>query len=190
MADTPRESPAEAAKREAQSIGDEAREMGREAYESAKTTARGYADRARDEAYAQSEAYREYAAQETGKVASALRRASDDLRDGSPQERLVGQVADGIAEAADRMRGMTFEDIARDTSDFARRHPAAFLGGAALVGFAAARFMKASAQGGDDDYTAPPPAPRPSPYSSASAPAPSRAPAASPTPSPTDQTKP
>ncbi len=58
-------------------------------------------------------------------------------------------MADSVADAAERMRGMSLNDVARDTTDFARRHPAAFLSGAALVGFAAARFLKASAV--DDD---------------------------------------
>jgi hypothetical protein len=146
MANTTQERPAEAVRKEAASIGDELREKGAEAAQTARDTAKHYAERARDEAYSRGEQYRNYAADETGKVASALRRASQDLSAGSPQERFVGQIADGVADAADRMRGMSASDIARDTTEFARRHPAAFLGGAALIGFAAARFLKATAR--------------------------------------------
>lgn len=135
---------AEAAGREARAIGEEILEKGAEAAQTVKETARDYAGRARDEAFSRAESYRDYAAEEASRVASALRRASRDLNEGSPQERFVGQIADGVADAADRMRGMSLQDFARDTTDFARRHPAAFLSGAALIGFAAARFIKAS----------------------------------------------
>lgn len=165
MAEQTQERPADAARQEAASVKDELREKGADAARTAKDTARQYAERARDEAYSRGEQYRDYAADETGKVASALRRASQDLSSGSPQERLVGQIADGVAEAADRMRGMSAADIARDTTVFARNHPAAFLGGAALLGFAAARFLKASAR--DEPLHLPPAQARP-----ASAPAP------------------
>jgi hypothetical protein len=179
MADTNEKNAADSVRQEARTIGEELREKGAEAAEAAKQTARDYAERARDEAYAQSEYYRNYAADETGKVASALRRASQDLSAGSPQERFVGQIADGVADAADRMRGMTLSDIARDTTDFARRHPAAFLGGAALLGFAAARFIKASAREEVELYL--PPANRQPGPASAYEP-PSSRPAAAPTP--------
>lgn len=133
-----------AAKDTARTIGDELREKGAEAAEAATNAARKQAENARDEVYARGEYYRDYAAEETDKVASALRRASRDLNSGSPQEQFVGQIADGVADAADRMRGMTLADTAREAEDFARRHPAAFLGAAALLGFATARFLKAS----------------------------------------------
>jgi hypothetical protein len=128
----------------ARTIGEELREKGAEAAQAAKDAARTQAGRIRDEAYAQGEHYRDQAADETDKVASALRRASRDLNAGSPQEKFVGQIADGVADAADRMRGMSLDEAARETAAFARRHPAAFLGGAALLGFAAARFLKAT----------------------------------------------
>lgn len=131
-------------------IGDELRGKSSEAAQAAKDAARTQAERLRSEAYLRGETYRDQAADETDKVASALRRASADLNAGSPQERFVGQVAEGVADAADRMRGMTLDDAARETTAFARRHPAAFLGGAALLGFAVARFLKASS---DDSET-------------------------------------
>lgn len=177
MADTTDQNPADAARKEAANVGDEIRDRGAEAAKAARDTARGYAERARDEAYARGEEYRNYAADETSKVASALRRASEDLSSGSPQERFIGQIADGVADAAERMRGMTAGDVARDTTEFARRHPVAFLGGAALVGFATARFLKASAA--DDGDLHPSPASR-----QAAAPAPAPRPAPTPAPSP------
>ena len=165
MADTPHKTATEAteaAPQAARSLAEEMREKGVEAAQTAKETAFEYAERARQEAYAQGEYYRDYAAEETGKLASALRRASEELSSGSPQERFVGQLADGVADAAERMRGMTLDDVARDATDFAKRHPAAFLGGAALLGFALARFMKASAREETAAYL-PPAVEQPSP---------------------------
>lgn len=146
MADTT-EDVASTAQETARTIGDELREKGAEAAGAAKQAARNQAERIRDRAFAQGEEYRDHAANETEKVASALRRASADLSSGSPQEQFVGQIADGVADAADRMRGMTLDDVARETTGFAKRHPAAFLGGAALLGFAASRFLKATERG-------------------------------------------
>lgn len=175
MADTHDHGATGAAREEARSIGDEIREKGAEAAQAARETARSYAERAREEAYARGEYYRNYAADETGKVASALRRASQELSDGSPQERLIAQIADNVADAAERMRGMSASDIARDTTEFARRHPAAFLGGAALVGFAAARFLKATSHE-DAELYLPPATQRADPVSPARPPAPGAGP--------------
>lgn len=160
MADTT-DKAAATARETAQTVGDEIREKGAEAAQAAKDAARTQAERVRDEAYARGEHYRDYAAGETDKVAEALRRASRDLSEGSPQERFFGQVADSVADAADRMRGMSLAETVRETDAFARRHPAAFLGGAALLGFAAARFLKASAH--DDERLYLPPSDRTSP---------------------------
>jgi hypothetical protein len=155
MSDTT-ENGAAAGRETTRTIGDEIRDAGNEAARAAKDAARTQAERARDAAYSRGEAYRDHAADETARVASALRRASKDLSEGSPQERFVGQIADGVADAADRMRGMTLSDAVQETDAFARRHPAAFLGGAALLGFAAARFLKASTH--DDSRLYLPPA--------------------------------
>ena len=164
---------------DAKGLKEEIREKGSSAAEAAKDTAKDYAERARDEAYARGEEYRDYAADETGKVASALRQASEDLAAGSPQERMVGRIADEVAEAADRMRGMTIDDVLSETTHFARRHPGAFLAGSALIGFAAARFLKASARNGGNYHepvgSYPPPAPRPAGSAGVARPMPSSA---------------
>lgn len=173
MADMKEQSAADVARDQASTVGEEIRQKGAEAAEAAKSTAREYAERARDEAYSRGEQYRDYAADETSKVASALRKASEDLSSGSPQERLLAQVADTVADTADRMRGMTLTEAFHDSTEFARRHPAAFLSGAALVGFAAARFMKASAAEEDTLYL-------PAERSAGTSPAPSQEPIPSP----------
>jgi hypothetical protein len=102
--------------------------------EHAATEVRNFADKTRDTA-----------ADEVRGVASALRTAADELRDGSPQERTFSQIADGLADASDALRNKDLGEIAGSVNDFARRNPLMFLGGAALVGFAATRFAKSSA---------------------------------------------
>jgi hypothetical protein len=83
-------------------------------------------------------------ATEVKDVANALRHASEELRDGSAQERTLGQIASGIADASDAIRDKDLGEIVEMASRFGRRNPALFLGGAALVGFVASRYAKAS----------------------------------------------
>lgn len=77
-------------------------------------------------------------------VASALRRASEELRHGSAQERTLGQIAGTIADASDSIRDKDFGEILAVVSRTGRENPVLFLGGAALLGFAASRYAKAS----------------------------------------------
>lgn len=97
------------------------------------TEAAGHADRAK-----------EAAADEVQGIASALRTAAGELRDGSPQARTFGQIAETLANAADTMRDKDLGEMLGVASDFARRNPLVFLGSAALVGFAVTRFAKAT----------------------------------------------
>lgn len=85
-------------------------------------------------------------ADEVSDVASALRTAAEQMRSGSPQERTFGQIAGGLADASEALRDKDLGTIVQDINRFARNNPVAFLGGAALVGFAATRFLKASGE--------------------------------------------
>ena len=87
-------------------------------------------------------------ATEVKDVAMALRRASADLRDGSAQERTLGQLANGLADASDAIRDKDLGEILQSVSKVARDNPVLFLGGAVLLGFAASRYAKASAATG------------------------------------------
>jgi hypothetical protein len=77
-------------------------------------------------------------------VAMALRRASEDLRGGSAQERTLGQIASRLADASDALRDKDLGEIMQAASRVARDNPFLFLGGAALLGFAASRYAKAT----------------------------------------------
>ncbi|MGR3512109.1 MAG: hypothetical protein ACU0GG_05050 [Paracoccaceae bacterium] len=112
----------------------------------AQDAAREVAEKAADEASRHAHSAKDGVADEISNVSSALRTAADELRNGSPQERTFGQIADGLASASDALRKKDLGEMAGDLSAFARRNPLAFVGGALLVGFAATRFAKASRQ--------------------------------------------
>lgn len=141
-------------KREAKNLGDTAREVSKEAY-----------GRISEGAAEQSEQVKDGAASEMENISSALRSAADKSRAGSPQERTFGQAAEALADFSDMVRNKDLGEMLSDVNGFARRNPLAFLGGAALLGFAATRFAKASSTPDSDtprstmnDPTAPRPA--------------------------------
>ncbi|SEL36913.1 hypothetical protein SAMN05421666_3480 [Roseovarius nanhaiticus] len=125
--------------------------------ESARETAKDAAGAVRSEASRRAESAKSGVAGEVSDVASALRKAADDMRDGSPQERTFGQIAGSLADVSDQIRDKDLGEMANEISSFAKRNPLLFLGGAALAGFAATRFATASARRGDDgaDTSAP-----------------------------------
>jgi len=90
------------------------------------------------------------AADEVKDVASALRTAAEEMRSGSAQERTFSQIAEGLADASEAMRDKDLGEMVGAVSNFARRNPMVFLGSAALIGFAATRFAKASGDGRSD----------------------------------------
>ncbi len=129
------------------------------ATDKAKTTASNLADQAKDTADSavksatqaattQANAAKSSVADEVSGVASALRTAAAEMRSGSPQERTFGQIAEGLADASDALRDKDLNTMVQDVTRFARNNPLAFLGGAALIGFAATRFAKASGESG------------------------------------------
>lgn len=89
---------------------------------------------------------KETVASEVGATAAALRRASEEMRDGSPQERTLGKIASSLADASDALRDKDLGEILQAASRVARDNPVLFLSGAALLGFAASRFAKASSE--------------------------------------------
>lgn len=85
-------------------------------------------------------------ASQIGGVADALDRVAGELSGNN------AQVAGYVHAAADRARDMTrtvrdssVEQIVARAEDFGRKQPLLFVGGAALAGFAASRFLRASA---------------------------------------------
>ncbi|THH38146.1 hypothetical protein E4Z66_00795 [Aliishimia ponticola] len=92
-------------------------------------------------AQAQADATADQIASSVDRASSTLRNAASSLRDGSFQERSFGQLAAGLADAADAIRDKDLGQLGRDVSGFAKRNPVVFVGGAALLGYAVARMM-------------------------------------------------
>jgi uncharacterized protein YjbJ (UPF0337 family) len=103
-------------------------------------------DEAVSEVRTQANEAKDNVAGEVKDVATALRRAAEDLRSGSAQERTLGQVANGIADASDALRDKDLGEMVTSVSKIARDNPVLFLGGAMLLGFAASRYAKATSE--------------------------------------------
>ena len=91
------------------------------------------------------------AADGLGGIADVFRSAGNELR--SENEALASYVdmaSDQMRRFADQIRERGVADMMDDVGQFARRRPALFIGGAFLVGLGIARFLKSSAERGDD----------------------------------------
>jgi ElaB/YqjD/DUF883 family membrane-anchored ribosome-binding protein len=79
-------------------------------------------------------------------TAQAVRRAGTQLRDEGKEG--AAKVVEGLAERGERLGSyLTRADgdqLLRDVEDLGRKQPWLFVGGSAVVGFLASRFMKAS----------------------------------------------
>ena len=91
------------------------------------------------------------AADGIGGIADVFRSAGNELR--NENETLASYVdtaSDQLKRFADNIRERGVADILDDVHAFARRRPALFIGGAFLVGLGIARFLKSSADRGDN----------------------------------------
>ena len=111
-----------------------------------KGAAEDVARKATDKAAELAEQQKSYAADQIGKLASALEKVGREL-----QAEDAGTVADytkhlgtSARHFADKVKGKNFGQIAGIAEDFGRRQPLAFLGMAAIAGLAVSRFMMAS----------------------------------------------
>jgi hypothetical protein len=128
-------------------VGERAKEVVRAKAEEAKA---GLGE-ARHAAERQAEATIDHAAEEVSRTARALEDAASGMEGGTPQT-LLREASRGLTRFADTMRGRSMSELVGEVSDFGRRNPAAFLGAAALAGFALARFGVASESGAERDY--------------------------------------
>ncbi|APG48024.1 hypothetical protein [Phaeobacter porticola] len=103
-------------------------------------------DSLRSEARARAKQVQSHAAGEAESVARAADAAASELPQGSLQAQATQQLAQGLEQVAETIRTADLEKVLRDTGNFARKNPMLFLGGAALLGFAATRFLKSSSE--------------------------------------------
>ena len=130
-------------------IGDTMRDAATAAREHAgdlKETARSALDDATAAVADQTAGARDQAVGEIDRTARGLEAAADEMQ-GSPfQQDLLREAADGLKQISRAIEGKSVGAIVEGLSDFGRRNPLAYLGGAALAGFALARFARASAR--------------------------------------------
>ena len=127
-----------------QEAGEDLKRSAERLHADARQAAESVGTRAREEANQQADRAKSGVASELSGIAHALSAAASELRQGSPQEQVFGQVADSLSSVSDAIRDRDLADLASDVSAFARRNPLGFLGGAALAGFAATRFANAT----------------------------------------------
>ncbi len=94
-------------------------------------------ERAADQATDQAE-------MEVTRAVDAAVAASKEFEPGSLQAQAAGQIAAQLQTVASSISDTDLAAATAKAKTFARENPALFLGGAALLGFAAARFLKAS----------------------------------------------
>jgi ElaB/YqjD/DUF883 family membrane-anchored ribosome-binding protein len=82
-----------------------------------------------------------------GGLADTIRRAAREFDTDLPiAGTYMRKAASQVETVSDSIRTGEFNDVVRNAQDFARRQPTAFLGLAALAGFAVVRFLKSSSE--------------------------------------------
>lgn len=90
-------------------------------------------------------------ASQLGGVSEAIEKVAGELEGrNETSAHYVRMVADGATRLTSTLKDNSVDDILAIAQDFGRKQPAAFLGVAALLGFAASRFVSASSHRGQD----------------------------------------
>jgi hypothetical protein len=116
-------------------VAGQAQETASEVQQKAGATIRGQLDQRSNQAGEQARS-----------IASAMRRSAQELRDQGKDgpAGLVEQLCQKVDQAGTYLSSSDSDKLLRDVEDFARRQPGMVAGGAAALGFLAARFMGAS----------------------------------------------
>jgi hypothetical protein len=133
---------------QAQQVADQAREKVGEAAEQAKEKAHSLAGQTQDRIREQVGERSTQAGERVGSTAQDIRAVGSELRNQGKEgpAKLAEQAADRIDRAGTYLRDSDADRILDDVEDFGRSRPWAVLAGAVVVGFAAARFLKASSR--------------------------------------------
>jgi gas vesicle protein len=136
----------------ARELKDKASDMTENSGEKLKEQATGFGDMAKDVASQASDKLKDTMAETkgagaeyVGNLAETIRRAAKEFDNDLPiAGKYIRKAAAQVDSVSDSLRSGDFSDLIDSAQTFARRQPTAFLGLAALAGFAAVRFLKSS----------------------------------------------
>ncbi|WP_053057502.1 hypothetical protein [Rubrobacter aplysinae] len=127
----------------------QAKQQSKEVARQGQQQASYYAGEARQRIEEQLDTQKERASGELSGISKALRQTGSQLREQNQDS--VGQYAEQAATQTDRLseylHDKRSDQLIGDVEDFARSRPSVFLGGALVLGVAAARFLKSSSGG-------------------------------------------
>ena len=125
----------------AEASAEKLKEQASEFADAGKDMASQATDRLKDTVSEQKSAGAEY----IGTLAETMRRAAREFDNDLPVAgKYIRKAAAQVENVSDSIKTGDFNDLIRGARSFARRQPTAFLGLAALAGFAAVRFLKSS----------------------------------------------
>lgn len=143
----------DAVKADAGAVAQEAQNVAGQVAAEAAATASQIADQAKAQLSEQADRIKGMAgeqkdlfAEQIGGVAEAMDKVADELEtNNSTTAQYARMLADNAGKVSSTIRNNDVDALFNMAQDFGRRQPAAFLGAAALLGFAASRFLMASA---------------------------------------------
>ncbi|HEV7274914.1 MAG TPA: hypothetical protein VGN80_01370 [Devosiaceae bacterium] len=134
---------AETAKRDLERVREEAESSVREIADQAQAQLEQAGEKFKGAAADQ----KDMLAEELASVAKAVSRVAEELRnEKAATASYASSIAGGMQRLSKDMRDKDVDELIGMAQDFGRRQPAAFMGTAALVGFAASRFLLASSR--------------------------------------------
>jgi uncharacterized protein YjbJ (UPF0337 family) len=147
---------------DANALLDEAKSAAGKVAEEAKQQASGLAEKAKSELSDATDKVRSLAsdqkeqlAAQVGGVAEAVNRAAGELEQSNgTSAHYARMIAENAEKLSDTIRNNDVDQLLGMAQDFGRRQPALFVGAAALLGFAASRFVLASAKRREEQIAA------------------------------------
>ncbi len=109
-----------------------------------KDTMQTAADTGADMAREKATIAKDQTADKVDQWAEAAAAAHAEAPDASPAGDVLSQTAASLSDIAHALRSKEVDEFFADARHFAKEHPMIALGGAALAGFVAARFLKSS----------------------------------------------
>lgn len=123
-------------------------EKASEAYEAVRERTHGLVDDIREQAETIAARQKAMIADRIDGTAAAIRKAAEEF-DAQQQPVMAGyaeDIATAVGSVSKAVRNREVSEIAEDAEDIARQHPGLCLAGCVLLGFAAARFLRAVAE--------------------------------------------